>query len=106
MERVSWCEHNSFWYRPSETALCPSLSLSQGREDQHEDKDEGDEPALSEKFVDAYKRVGKLLKTYKSGKLPKTFKIIPYLRNWEEVSRGHAVSDTFSILCALGLLDT
>lgn len=56
-----------------------------GREDQNEDKDGGDEPALSEKFVNAYKRVGKLLKTYKSGKLPKTFKIIPYLRNWEEI---------------------
>jgi essential nuclear protein 1 len=30
-------------------------------------------------------RVGLLLSRYKSGKLPKAFKIIPSLRNWEEI---------------------
>ena len=30
-------------------------------------------------------RVGILLSRYKSGKLPKAFKIIPSLRNWEQV---------------------
>jgi essential nuclear protein 1 len=30
-------------------------------------------------------RVGLLLSRYKSGKLPKAFKIIPSLQNWEEI---------------------
>jgi hypothetical protein len=29
--------------------------------------------------------VGKMLKTYKSGKLPKALKMLPHLKNWEEV---------------------
>ena len=32
-----------------------------------------------------YRGVGKLLHTYRSGKLPKAFKIVPRLANWEEV---------------------
>jgi essential nuclear protein 1 len=32
-----------------------------------------------------YFRVGTLLRRYKSGKLPKAFKIIPSLSNWEEI---------------------
>uniref|UniRef100_A0A7S0NVA8 Bystin n=1 Tax=Calcidiscus leptoporus TaxID=127549 RepID=A0A7S0NVA8_9EUKA len=42
-------------------------------------------PALPPKVIEVYKGVGKLLKTYKSGKLPKAFKIVPRLSNWEEV---------------------
>ena len=30
--------------------------------------------------------VGRVLSTYRSGKLPKAFKIIPTLKNWEEAS--------------------
>ncbi|KAI8062855.1 Bystin-domain-containing protein [Gongronella butleri] len=37
------------------------------------------------KVVEAYTKVGQLLSRYKSGKLPKAFKIIPGLRNWEEI---------------------
>jgi len=29
--------------------------------------------------------VGKLLKSYRTGKLPQAFKILPSLRNWEEI---------------------
>ncbi len=29
--------------------------------------------------------VGRVLASYRSGKLPKAFKIIPTLKNWEEV---------------------
>ena len=32
-----------------------------------------------------YKKVGQLLSRYKSGKIPKAFKIIPSLQNWEQV---------------------
>ena len=41
---------------------------------------------LNPKIIDVYTSVGKILKRYKSGKLPKPFKVIPALSNWEEVS--------------------
>eukprot|EP00126_Sphaerothecum_destruens_P005956 Sdes_comp19136_c0_seq1m9865 len=40
---------------------------------------------LSPKVVEVYANVGALLKKYRSGKLPKAFKIIPALSNWEEI---------------------
>ena len=48
---------------------------------------EGDElvPDLPPKVLEVYTSVGKVLKTYRSGKLPKAFKIVPRLANWEEV---------------------
>ncbi|KAF9362689.1 snoRNA-binding rRNA-processing protein [Mortierella sp. NVP85] len=48
----------------------------------------GDRPmplGLSPKVVEVYTKVGLLLSRYKSGKLPKAFKIIPSLQNWEEI---------------------
>ncbi|KAH7819830.1 putative essential nuclear protein 1 [Monocercomonoides exilis] len=41
-------------------------------------------PSIPHRVVRIYDDVGKLLKTYKSGKLPKPFKVIPSLKNWEE----------------------
>eukprot|EP00941_MAST-03F_sp_MAST-3F-sp1_P003755 g3755.t1 len=52
------------------------------------DNDEDTEmmmPKVNPKVEQVYRKVGHLLKTYKSGKLPKAFKIIPSLNNWEEV---------------------
>lgn len=43
------------------------------------------ESLLDEKVVDAYKKLGVVLKTYRSGKLPKAFKVIPMVNNWEEL---------------------
>jgi essential nuclear protein 1 len=43
------------------------------------------ERTLDPKVVEVYSGVGKLLSRYHSGKLPKAFKIIPALANWEEV---------------------
>merc|ERR1711865_1029494 len=40
---------------------------------------------MSQKVVEVYGEIGKWRKTYKSGKLPKAFKVIPSLSNWEEV---------------------
>ena len=40
---------------------------------------------ISPKVVEVYSKVGLLLSRYKSGKLPKAFKIIPSLANWEEI---------------------
>ncbi|CAO3611571.1 unnamed protein product [Cunninghamella blakesleeana] len=42
-------------------------------------------PYMNPKVVEVYKKVGQLLSRYKSGKLPKAFKIIPSLNNWEEI---------------------
>jgi essential nuclear protein 1 len=40
---------------------------------------------LPPKVVQVYTEIGKMLKHYSNGKLPKAFKIIPSLTNWEEV---------------------
>jgi len=42
-------------------------------------------PELPPKVIEVYKGVGQLLRHYRSGKLPKAFKIVPRLSNWEEV---------------------
>ncbi|KAI8380174.1 Bystin-domain-containing protein [Blakeslea trispora] len=42
-------------------------------------------PHMNPKVVEVYTKVGQLLSRYKSGKLPKAFKIIPSLNNWEEI---------------------
>jgi len=40
---------------------------------------------MDEKVGSVFKSVGKILSKYRSGKLPKAFKVIPALSNWEEV---------------------
>lgn len=42
-------------------------------------------PPMDERLVKVFKGVGDILSKYRSGKLPKAFKIIPSLQNWEEV---------------------
>ncbi|XP_067271234.1 bystin [Pseudorasbora parva] len=42
-------------------------------------------PQLDPRVVEVYRGVGKVLAKYRSGKLPKAFKIIPALSNWEQV---------------------
>jgi essential nuclear protein 1 len=40
---------------------------------------------MSAKLMEAYRSLGTILRTYKSGKLPKIFKILPNIQKWEEV---------------------
>ena len=40
---------------------------------------------MDPKVVATYKKLGVVMKTYRSGKLPKAFKVIPYTSNWEEL---------------------
>ena len=50
--------------------------------------DEDPEDGLSDlppKVVEVYTDIGKILSRYTAGKLPKAFKVIPSLSNWEEV---------------------
>ncbi|XP_024393638.1 bystin [Physcomitrium patens] len=42
-------------------------------------------PGVDCKIIEVYQGVGKLLSRYRAGKLPKAFKIIPSLSNWEDV---------------------
>lgn len=44
-----------------------------------------DASSLSPKVIQVYGDIGKWLKHYKQGVLPKAFKVIPSLTNWEEV---------------------
>lgn len=41
---------------------------------------------LDERVVNIYKSIRDILMKYRSGKLPKAFKIVPALSNWEQVS--------------------
>ena len=43
------------------------------------------ESNLDPKIVATYKKVGVVMRSYRSGKLPKAFKIIPQTQNWEEL---------------------
>ncbi|XP_064596706.1 bystin-like [Liolophura sinensis] len=40
---------------------------------------------LDERVVNMYKSIRQVLSKYRSGKLPKAFKVIPNLRNWEQI---------------------
>lgn len=44
-----------------------------------------DQP-IERQVVEVYGAIGKMLKSYTAGKLPKAFKIIPSLTNWEQVN--------------------
>jgi len=50
-----------------------------------DDVEEELEKRMPAEFVAVFKDVGKVLQHWKSGRLPKAFKIIPNLENWEEV---------------------
>ncbi|KAA8911807.1 hypothetical protein TRICI_003704 [Trichomonascus ciferrii] len=54
-----------------------------GPQAQEDEKPEG--VMLPPKVIEVYQRVGELLTRYRSGKLPKVFKMIPSLKNWEDV---------------------
>jgi essential nuclear protein 1 len=41
---------------------------------------------ISPQVAQVYEGVGKVMSRYTTGKVPKAFKIIPNLKNWEEVS--------------------
>lgn len=53
-------------------------------QDMAQDEDEG-YTDLPPKVAEVYTDIGKILSRYTAGKLPKAFKVIPALANWEEV---------------------
>ena len=44
-----------------------------------------EEDQINPKVVQVYEKVGSILSRYRSGPLPKAFKIIPTLKNWEDI---------------------
>jgi len=58
---------------------------SKDRGDMLVDNDEDELPSLPPKVVEVYTDIGQILSRYTSGKLPKAFKVIPSLSNWEQV---------------------
>jgi essential nuclear protein 1 len=42
-------------------------------------------PTINPKIIDVYTQVGEIMRNFTAGKVPKAFKIIPSLTNWEEV---------------------
>lgn len=50
-----------------------------------EELEQGVASTMNKKVVHVYRGVGKVLKHYRSGKVPKAFKVIPLLANWEDV---------------------
>lgn len=52
-------------------------------------KENGGKPAegvnLPPKVIMAYEKIGQILANYRHGKLPKLFKVLPSLRNWQDV---------------------
>lgn len=56
----------------------------QQRQGMEQDEDDG-YTDIPEKVAAVYTDIGKILSRYTAGKLPKAFKVIPSLANWEEV---------------------
>ena len=51
-----------------------------------DDDDNGTQStSIPPKVIEVYTAVGTMLKHYKSGKLPKALKMLPHLKNWEDV---------------------
>ena len=42
-------------------------------------------PGIDERVATVYRGVGRILSRYTAGRLPKAFKVIPSLRNWEDI---------------------
>ena len=42
--------------------------------------------ALDPRVIDMYKNVGKILAKYRSGKVPKAFKVVSQFKNWEDLT--------------------
>ena len=59
-------------------------AASGGKEDRTRGTNFGIEE-MDPKVIATYKKLGVVMKTYRSGRLPKAFKVIPMVANWEEL---------------------
>lgn len=70
---------------PQKTLADMIMQKIQEHDSSVKDTEERPVPAVDAKVIEVYRGVGKLLSRYTAGKVPKAFKIIPSLSNWEEV---------------------
>jgi essential nuclear protein 1 len=68
---------------PTKKNINLSEIIMQKINEKPQELDQTDE--MNPKVIEVYTKVGMLLSRYKSGPLPKTFKILPTLRDWERV---------------------
>ncbi|KAI5965093.1 ENP1 [Candida theae] len=61
-----------------------SQQQQQQQQDQVQERPQ-DAVLLPPKVIMAYEKIGQILSTYTHGKLPKLFKILPSLKNWQDV---------------------
>lgn len=59
--------------------------IPQGADEAQQDNKQGEGVALPEKVIRAYSTVATILQTWTHGKLPKLFKVIPSLKNWQDI---------------------
>ncbi|GAB6032919.1 hypothetical protein CHUAL_012114 [Chamberlinius hualienensis] len=74
-------EYESFQYmwRPNTSTYCSITNMM------IELTENGILPSENKLVIEAYTKVGEKLSTYKSGKIPELFKIIPTLKNWDRI---------------------
>jgi len=73
---------------PTQRKTVADIIMEKLREQEMQPHNSGDKdsaPRLHPKVIQVYRGVGKVLHHYSAGKVPKAFKIIPSLNNWEEV---------------------
>lgn len=61
------------------------LSKIKEKENDATSEAQEEEAPVDPQVLQVYKQVGQLLSTYRSGRLPKAVKIIPMLKNWEDI---------------------
>lgn len=75
--------------KPTEQKSLADMIMNKLSSGDFEDGEELDaekpRPQLDEKVIAAYRKIGVFMKTYRSGRLPKAFKLIPMVSNWEEL---------------------
>lgn len=73
----------------AETRTLADIIMSKIREKEEQPVDDSasvtEQSGLPPKVQQVYAAVGKMLAHYKAGKLPKALKMLPHLRNWEDV---------------------
>ena len=65
--------------------IMSKLNETRQAEPDRADEEQSSSGRIPEKVVHVYSGVGKILSHYRSGKLPKALKMLPHLKNWEEV---------------------
>jgi essential nuclear protein 1 len=77
--------HSSMQCRTLADIILAKINEQKMKKDGDIDADEDGEEVLDKRIVRVYRTVGKLLKTYTAGRLPKAFKVLPRLQNWEDL---------------------